>query len=253
MKRCSLLLLLLIFFLSSRKEKGNTSSAKTNNAKLGSIAQKDPFGVSRKSSHRPMIKSKTSIEDDDVPTQNLKSSPLDRNDFYRGLDTIFTPSSGIELYSSEKNDRLMEINRYGIRGVEWILEDLRSEPKRESEVTGRMTKIDYLGYRSRWDPETTKRVASFLREGLKRDIPLRSASILIAERAELIGRISAHLWSEAAEIIRDERDPLVKDLALYESYHALLQSGLTSEESLDFVQSIDHRFSLKGSLYVRRS
>ena len=128
---------------------------------------------------------------------------------------------------------------------DYLLSDLLSPARTEKDVGLRIAKVDYLGYRLGWDRKIKKKIESFLRTPLEDHLSKRQKATMIAERAELIGRMARYDWSAAEKIIQEQESSLLKNLALYESYHNMIGAGIGSEYAMDLVKSVDEHFNSK--------
>lgn len=174
-----------------------------------------------------------------------KKASFDEKSFEKGLSKIFGGTkSQIILDKTLLQSELSRLNAEGSRGVHHILKNLSSsafDPSRDTSL--RIAMVDYLVYRMKFDEHTAETVSQFIQKPLPKTAEKRNQAALLAERAELTGGLSKYRWEDVKRILTATEDPLLVNLALYESYYALVQIH-SPEKTLEMIHEVSPDFVL---------
>ena len=135
-------------------------------------------------------------------------------------------------------EHLSRLNRRGSAGVEAIAQILAKPTTVNKEVRQRIALVDYLAYRARWDENTKSKIISILELNFPNNVPTKYRSVLIAERAELLGSLAALDWQAAMPLLAKISDPLFRKYAASEAAFKLAERGISFEQAKSQVRTV---------------
>ncbi|MBF0440831.1 MAG: hypothetical protein HQK54_02905 [Oligoflexales bacterium] len=162
--------------------------------------------------------------------------------FFKEVSNFFSKASSI-LDKESLKDELSNLNERGEGGVYAIVEILQKDPTKDSEVEERLPLIDYLVYRSRFDPLAKGYLERLASKPIEESTPLRYRAMLIADKAEMLGGLAGVDWESAAKIILSTKDNLQRSLMANEAYYNLVARGASSEYAADLIKEVHPSFN----------
>ena len=176
-----------------------------------------------------------------APVANLNATTLtqaQKTEFYKDVDFVFGKLAVAGLDKEVMGDHLSRLNRSGRAGVEALAQTLATPTIIDTEVRQRISMVDYLLYRARWDEFAKQKVVELAALEIPNTVPAKYRGAVIAERAELLGGLAKLDWSVASGLLANISDPLLRKYASSEATFNLAQSGMTFEQATLQVRKI---------------
>ncbi len=134
---------------------------------------------------------------------------------------------------------LSALNARGRAGVVSIVARLGSTPTSDQEVHLRLSLVDYLKYRVRWDKQVQDDIAKIVSDPIPQNAPPKWVAAIIADRAELLNGLAHVNWEKAADLLRSLPASKLKEVASFEVWMSLVEQGMPREAALKQVQNIN--------------
>jgi hypothetical protein len=113
---------------------------------------------------------------------------------------------------------------------------LDKESTSDRDIEPRLALIDYLVYRAKFDPKAKQQLVRVASTPIPDGTPDRYLAASLADRAEMTGGLAGLDWETASNVIRNTKEPLLKQLMSSESYYTLVAHGAGRDYALSLVQ-----------------
>ena len=129
-------------------------------------------------------------------------SSHERQEFFSDIQHVFLDKARHVLDPDRLQADLIRLNERGEEGVQSIIDSLQKIPVTETEGRHRISYIDYLSYRMRWDPMVQEKAKSWILDGSENGaISSKSLSMILADKTELLSGLSRVNRQEAQEVL----------------------------------------------------
>jgi hypothetical protein len=162
--------------------------------------------------------------------------------FFSELEQFYTKIAISTVNPDVLRPRLQGLNARGHAGVISIIKTLEKPAQKDKEVGVRLALVDYLKYRSRWDPTTQDRIVSLVTSKLDLNTNDRYLAIDIADRAELIGGLASTNWEKASAALVGIKDETLRKYATAEAFVSLQESGISRVKAIEQMKKLDPNF-----------
>lgn len=126
----------------------------------------------------------------------------ERQTFFSEIQYVFLDQAPHVLDPDRLRADLIRLNERGEKGVQSIFESLQKIPITEAEGKRRISYIDYLSYRMRWDPTVQEKAKSWILDGSENDaMSSKSLSMILADKTELLSGLARANRQEAQETL----------------------------------------------------
>ncbi len=167
---------------------------------------------------------------------NPDLTDLELKEFVKDLDKIFGFLVIGGVNEEEINRQLSKLNERREAGVRAILKILSSAPAYDSQVRERISMVDYLVYRARWDEDTRAQILQLAIREIDPSISPKLKGAMVVERAEIIGKIAAFDWHASSQALQSLELPSARKVAAAESVFALTDQGIPLDEARKMVK-----------------
>jgi hypothetical protein len=158
-------------------------------------------------------------------------------EFVKEIDLTFGSLVVAGVNDDEINDSLSRLNERKDAGVRALIQILTNTPK-DDEVRGRISMIDYLLYRSRWDDLTRSEILRLGTSEVPETIPSKIRGAIIVERSEMIGRLASFDWSATREALQEMKNPIARRVTAAEAVFALAEGGMPINQAREQVREV---------------
>lgn len=129
-------------------------------------------------------------------------SSHERQVFFSDIHHVFLDKAPHVLDPSRLQADLIRLNERGEEGVQSIFDSLQKIPVTEAEGKHRISYIDYLSYRMRWDPTVQEMAKFWILDGSENGaISTKSLSMILADKTELLSGLARVNRQEAQEVL----------------------------------------------------
>lgn len=152
----------------------------------------------------------------------LPQKQLAEEEIRKSLSLVFQENLTWPL-SSDKREELKKLNGYGDALSKILLKRLSAVEILNKDILFRMSSIDYLKYKMKWDIQVRELVAKHIRYEHINKLGKREKALFIAEYAELLGGLASTDWGLAANSIEEYPEgSLLKKISCDRAFHNLL-------------------------------
>lgn len=223
----------LIFFLTRSDEKKlpTPTTPMKKDIAIPTIASEQPQA-------KPTPKPRSTAIVESTSDESILDSE-EKVKFYNEVDKF---SELVRISVNKKNlvPMIKAINARGQAGVNSIVRDLNENPTNNDNVKRRINLIDYLGYRSKWDPKTRTKMTNLITKDLSKDLDNRTKGVMISEKMEMLSYLTKQESLRALETIATVNAPEVKMLLSQQYFETRSDQfpnnlDLVEEELLEYV------------------
>ncbi len=160
------------------------------------------------------------------------------------LTQVFTNDAVVSLDKDFLKEKLSKLNSHGESSIRYLGEQLAESPTNDAEVPPRIAMVDYLVYRSKFDPIAKNTIVSILTLPIGENISPRYKAVVFADRAELFAGLSGIDWETAAKILAQVKEPILRELMEAEGYHRLVGLGTDPEYASKLLKEVNPSFKI---------
>lgn len=165
-------------------------------------------------------------------------SPAETQAFVKEIDQTFAVLMVAGVNSDQINKSLSRLNERREAGVRAVLEILSSVPRNDEEVRERISMVDYLLYRSRWDEDTRGEAIRLATTPVPNSGSSKFKAAVTVERSEIIGRMAAIDWSLTSKALQSIEHPSTRRVAAAEAVFALAEQGMPMSDARKKVKEV---------------
>lgn len=191
-------------------------------------------------------------------TKVTRNSPRDSKDltadeiksFVADVDKTFGTLVVAGVNEDEINKSLSRLNERREAGVRALIKILSVAPNQETEVRERISIVDYLIYRSRWDDETRAKILRLATSEIPSSVPDKLKGAMVVERSEIIGRLAAIDWDSTRQALQSLEHTATRQVAAAEAVMTLAEQGMPLEQARQKVKDVVPEYIMSPSKNV---
>ncbi|MDQ3231948.1 MAG: hypothetical protein M3Q07_09025 [Pseudobdellovibrionaceae bacterium] len=168
--------------------------------------------------------------------QDLPLSPEEEQKFLAEVIDVFRVKARSYANPDDLSPYLSNLNSRYRRGVRTILNKLRAESTSDSDAMDKMSYVDYLNYRMRWDKNILDDIGEIVKDPLDSFKSKRYMALRMAENVELISGVAVVDVDRAIKAALEIEDDRMKKLALGGIHDTLINLGQTWESSTEKIR-----------------
>lgn len=208
-----------------------------NTAKPTVSANKSSVTVAKDSKQGTLTAGVASKVDIEFYQQDLPLPPEEEQKFLTEVIEVFRGKARSYANPDDLSPYLSSLNSRYRRGVKTILNKLKTESTSDSDAMDKMSYVDYLNYRMRWDKNLLDDVGELVKEPLDSFKSKRYMALRMAENVELITGFAVVDVDRAISTALEIEDERMKKLALGGIHDTLINLGQTWESSTEKIRA----------------
>ncbi len=162
--------------------------------------------------------------------------------FFNDVLDVFTNKIHL-LDPDELGNYLSKLNEKDRMGVRSILNSLQKPSKNDLEAIQKLSMVDYLGYRAKWDDRVLNDIIEIVTTPVSSIKNIRYRATKIAEISELVVHLARIDLDIALDTLKDIREPVVKKYAANSLLDMLYDQGMDYQKNNRLIQSVLPDFS----------
>lgn len=180
-----------------------------------------------------------------------KLTPEELQAFIVELENTFSFLAVAGVNEEQINKNLSLLNERKEAGARALIQILSVAPSHETKVRERISMVDYLVYRARWDENTREEILNLATSPIPDSVSPKLKGVLVVERAEILGRLAALDWESTQMALKGLEHPILRRLAASEAVFALAEQGMTMDEARSKIKEVIPDYIIASKSHVK--